>query len=122
MIYKTWTDADNDGAIWNTPIYSIQAANNRELPAQAILLSGGNDKNAVYAAEGSNNNIFFITDEDEAQAEFNALASRMTTPASFQGNTGKIYTYSSVMLSRHDVEYGEVVDTETIDIVYKVSK
>lgn len=122
MIYKTWTDADNDGAIWNTPIYSIQEASNRELPAQAILLSGGNDKNAVYAAEGSNNNIFFITDEDEAQAEFNALASRMTTPASFQGNTGKIYTYSSVMLSRHDVEYGEVVDTETIDIVYKVSK
>ena len=122
MIYKTWTDAENDGEIWNKPVYFIQTADGKELPQRAIELSGGNDKNAVYAAEGSNNNIFFITDEDEAQAEFNALASRMTTPASFQGNTGKIYTYSSVMLSRHDVEYGEAVDTETIDIVYKVSK
>ena len=122
MIYKTWFDADNDGAIWNKPIYSIQTADNRELPIHAILIGGGNDKDAVYAAEGSNENIFFITDEDEAQAEFNDLVNRMVTPTSFYGSTGKVYTYSSVMLKRHDVEYGEVVDTQTIDLVYKVSK
>ena len=67
-------------------------------------------------------NGIIITDEDEAQAEFDTLASHITTPTSYEGNTGKVYTYSSVILSRHDVEYGEVVDTETISIVYKVSK
>ena len=124
MIYKTWTDADNDGAIWNEAIYMVRAADNEELSQEAITLSGGNDALAAQVDLSNTASLSFkafYTEEGEAVAEFKRLAADMIKPVSFRSHGVKFYSYSAVVLERLDIEYGEIIDSELIDMAYQVS-